>query len=199
MPALIRAFEEFPDWQIATYLKAACPFSTEPVSSEPAYRDSCSQWNEKVKDTLIANPPDAVFLPGTRTSRQETGMPERVPQGYRDQWLPLVEAGIQIIVIRDTPRFSFDVPRCVFQRGQASRRCTVERHQVLATQNPMYTLPERDLLYMVDLSDELCNDSLCEPVIGNLLVYRDAGHVSPAYMTTLSETLRRALAPILQK
>jgi hypothetical protein len=38
---------------------------------------------------------------------------------------------------------------------------------------------------LVDTSSYFCTDDLCPPLVGNIRVYRDDGHVTGTYMRTV--------------
>lgn len=46
----------------------------------------------------------------------------------------------------------------------------------------------------IDLSGSLCGPERCEPVVGNVTVYRDGSHLTATYAQTLTRALRAALA-----
>lgn len=197
MPALVRAMKAFPEWRLDAYLKSACPFSTETLDTEPRYQESCKVWNRSLQDRLQTDKPDVVFTLVTRTTYPDASSPEHVPDGYRGQWLPLLDEGITVIGMRDTPRPGFDVPYCVELNGRTADACTVSRSDLLESTNPALLLPEADELALIDMTDRFCTDAVCPPVIGNVLVYPDRGHVTASYMKTVSAILREELRPIL--
>jgi hypothetical protein len=147
---------------------------------------------------LLEIRPDAVFLVATRTSYPGRKPVEWVPEGYREQWLRLLEHDIPVVSVRDTPRPGLDVPECVELHGRDDRRCRLVRNQVLADSNPALALPEAPRLNIVDLSDWICTRAICPPVVGNVLVYRDRGHITPAYMRSMGAVLREKIAPVLR-
>jgi hypothetical protein len=195
-PAIKRTLENMPDWHLVTYNKAGCPFHTGPYWGAPETQRSCDEWNKRVMERLLNKKPTIVFTTATRTAYPR-GSGEEVPEGYRDQWLPLLEAGVRVVAVRDTPRFGFNVPECVDIKGRTSPRCTLQRQELLANTNPALALPEANRLDLIDLSDSFCTSSTCPPVVGNILVYRDKGHIAPAYMRTLAQLFANKLRPIL--
>jgi hypothetical protein len=48
----------------------------------------------------------------------------------------------------------------------------------------------------LDLTHYFCRARECNPVIGNVLVYRDSHHLTRAYAQTLAEPLQRALLAV---
>lgn len=188
LPAL-EAISELESIKIITYTKSGCRFT----SSEEELED-CQEWNNKVIDVLMAKKPDLVF-----TTADVAGQPE-VPEGFVKQWEKLNKAGIEVFAVRDNPRFGFDVASCVEEKGANSRDCSVEREKVLPAESAWSKLenPPENVHY-VDLSDYFCEKNYCKAVIGNVLVYRDSGHITATYSRTMAPILRDELMPLLKR
>ncbi|MBL3556720.1 MULTISPECIES: acyltransferase family protein [Marinobacter] len=199
VPAFLILLKKIPDWKLTVYTKSVCPFSTEPLTNIKEYRDSCREWNASLLRRLIESPPDVVITLATRTTYPQSTEREHVPQGYRNQWLALLQKGINVIALRDTPRFGFDVPLCVDVNGRNSIDCMIEREKLLQNSNPAMVLEEAEELNIVDLSNSFCTKKTCPPVVGNLLVYRDKGHLSAAYMKSVASRLGEEFIPRLMQ
>ncbi|MGH7677873.1 MAG: acyltransferase family protein [Gemmatimonadaceae bacterium] len=192
LPALER-FAADEDWKIVTYTKNRCPFTNDDIAVFAQPYASCEKWNENVMRELLHNRPSVVFTPATRGS----GPAERVPPGRVTQWRRLAAAGINVIAIRNSPTFPFDVPECVVANGTESKACVLMRSAALAASSPMSELQgSLPLVHFVDLSDYFCDDTACPPVIGNILVYSDASHMTAHYARTLGPVLERELMKI---
>ena len=50
--------------------------------------------------------------------------------------------------------------------------------------------------HLLDFSDLYCEPEVCRPVIGNVVVYRDTGHLTAAFAKTLAPFLGEDLAAI---
>jgi len=195
LPALRAVLKDRPDWRIVTYTKSSCLMSTELVTKENSYRDSCRRWNERLMARLLADRPALVFTISTRVI---AGI-EEIPIGYQEQWQRLLAAGIGVVAVRDTPWFGFDVPDCVAIHGPTSPRCTKDRTALPRKMTAALSIPESPRLHLLDLTDRFCNDAACLPVIGNVMVYYDSSHVTATYMRTLSAPLEDQLWPLLQR
>ena len=103
------------------------------------------------------------------------------------------------MAIRDNPWFRFDVPTCVEENGRDSAECYVEREQALSSPSAWDNLnsPPENVHY-IDLSDFFCEEDLCKPVIGNVLVYRDSHHITVTYSESLAPILYEELMHILK-
>ena len=183
LPAFME-FAEVEDMKLLNYTKSGCRFTTiHDYSQNKASLKSCEQWNEELMDILEKNKPDLVITTANATEKEE------VPPGYIEKWEALNEEGIKVLAIRDNPRFSIDIPTCVEQYGEDSQKCSIDRNKVLPP-----GIWEDDIVpenvYYTDLTDYYCEEDVCKPIVGNVLVYRDKHHITATFAKTLSPILR---------
>jgi hypothetical protein len=133
---------------------------------------------------------------GTLT-QQGDGSLEHVPDGFVEQWRWLDGLGVDVVAVRDTPRFSFDVADCVDRGGH----CAQDRSYTMAEASPLAAAAEAgDLpgnVRTVDLTGYLCGEAECPGVIGNQLAYYDDNHFSFAFSSSLSVLLEPLLLEAL--
>ncbi|WP_201864662.1 acyltransferase family protein [Microvirga soli] len=185
LPALEKlAFEH--EWRIVAVTKSGCPFAAD-TKNNP----SCLQWNEDVQDTILQLRPDAVFTTSTRRGALRFDRPtESVPTGYREQWKRLARNNIRVVAVRDTPRMKDDVLECVQRNADDIAKCALPRDILFYDVDPATTLnPRPDNVSFIDLTDRFCDEQLCPPVGGNVLIYRDAHHMTIEYSRTLASPL----------
>ncbi|MGB4890212.1 MAG: SGNH hydrolase domain-containing protein, partial [Propionicimonas sp.] len=110
-----------------------------------------------------------------------------------DTWRRLADAGITILAMRDTPRFS-DAPLECLARGGTSQGCGKPRAAVYRATNPLFEMPDRPARVVpIDLTSELCPQLWCPAEIGNVMVYRDKTHLTSTYVRTMTPNLLTAL------
>jgi hypothetical protein len=185
-PAL-RSIAEQHHWRLIVIEKDGCRLTTEQTG------DTCSDWNGDVIRTIASYDPDLVFTLGSVVSF-EADTPEEIPTGMVEQVEKLGELGIEVVGIRGTPKFPFDVPECLVEHGGDPEACSLPRSQKLASD--FFETLAADLpanLSILDLSDALCGPVVCEPIVGNVLVYRDDGHMTSTYARTTEPALLDAL------
>ncbi|WP_162262603.1 acyltransferase family protein [Nocardioides sp. Soil796] len=207
------------DWRIVTYTKSACQFSTATSVLDGEPYDTCREWGGDVLDRLTGDEkPDVVVTAGQRDSAL-TGdgddMSEDTMQaGLEDAWTQLRDAGIEVVVLADTPQTGSDVYACVSEHQDDLTRCTYDRdHGVEASGVGVQKAAADELgavdispgaasdsgagdtgLYFLDLVDAICPTDECAPVIGNVLVYRQGSHITKTYIETLAPRVEEALA-----
>ncbi|MFL1427323.1 MULTISPECIES: acyltransferase family protein [unclassified Nocardiopsis] len=188
------------DWRLLNIVKGACLFTDAPQTYKGEPYTSCARWNRGVMAELRRLRPDTVFTTGTTTSLDSSAGfgEEQVVEGYVERWRELGELGIDVVAVRDTPRFGFDVPECLARAapsdpvGQADPdACTTAPGDSLAPRSPLKGAALPANVTVLDLTDVFCDADVCRPVIGNLLVYWDASHIGATFMRTLAPELDR--------
>jgi hypothetical protein len=186
-------------WRFQSMARTGCPF-TATMPRWPEDMDVCSSSNTLVRDELLRMHPDVVVTSDMQPRGYERWHGWRWPSleeqtaGYRELWRPLVDAGIRLVVIRDTPSPSFLVPECVERNGPYSPACQLPRAEAADASSDPVLLAARGLpgVDVVDLTDHLCNSTICPAVVGNVLVYRD-NHITDTFARTLTGPLMQAL------
>jgi len=189
-PAL-KAIAAQENWQIDVVDKDGCRLKVR-QEDELDLTDSCREWNDDALNTIIELKPDAVFTIGTETAAGDGG--EFFYPGQVGAWEVLDDAGIPVIAMRDTPRFSFRVPECVEANPDSVESCSRERSEIFPDRAPVLDAPGLpDSTVLVDLTDSFCTATTCDAIIGNVLVYRDDDHMTATYSKTLASSLRAKL------
>jgi hypothetical protein len=183
-------------WHVVSITKSACPFEVNALR-----RPSCIQWNEDVHAVLEKIKPDVVFTTSTRSDLESptnadgvkgrtSERAEAIPEGYLAQWKRLAAKGITVIAVRDNPRMGFDVPGCVEKFYPNLSKCARPRDRLMDRIDPSAELqPPPENVAFIDLTDRFCDEDLCYPVAGNVLIYRDKHHIGSAYARTLAPVL----------
>ncbi|MEU3141084.1 acyltransferase family protein [Nocardiopsis alba] len=190
------ALEEIADrhgWRLVNIVKGACLFTDEPQRYRGEPYTECAEWNRGVMDELADLRPDAVFTTGTTTSLDTSAGfgEETLVDGYVDRWRELDDLEIEVVAVRDTPRPGFDVPECL--ATDEPSECTAAPEDSMARTSPLEDAALPDNVSTLDLTDLVCDPDLCRPVVGNVLVFWDGGHITTTYMRTLAPELERRL------
>ena len=194
-------------WQLWVWTKAACPLVDLPVHLarfEGRY-PACTQWRTSVLSRLAALPRfDAVVVSnfgGLAKQMSDTDghllKPRDVGAAWQAAWArtlgrlrPLTR---RVIVLRDVPTPSTDVPACVASHTKDVRPCSFRRDTAFKFSNLLYNaeraVPSPVSRY-VDMTDLLCPGDRC-PVVWSdgSIIYRDSHH--------LTATVSLDLAPYL--
>ncbi|AVV35241.1 hypothetical protein C8233_17835 [Halomonas sp. SF2003] len=189
LPAL-RLIAKKHNFEIISISKSSCPFGALESSD-----NSCKIWNRNVLAEIKEINPILVITNSTRTSTAR----EYVPKEYIGAWNDISSLGIKLIGIRDNPRFSYDVPDCVYKQQESSyyKSCVKQRMNYLSTSSPVENY--RNIIGEIDLTDWLCNDKICPVVNGNILMYRDSHHIHLPYVIHLTTVIERKMNILVPK
>ncbi|PXY28414.1 acyltransferase [Prauserella muralis] len=194
--AALRPLVEERGWQVISMGRGGCPFTARSHHADPVEREACTTWNSAVVEEIVATRPDAVLTMASRDVR--AGLKEWTPPGFVEQWRTMDEAGIPVVAVRDSPRYSYEPSECVQKHGLDAPRCAPPRARYLAAEPPYTALPDvPPNVSFVDFSDYYCTSEVCPPVIGNVLVYLDDNHVTAAYLQTMSRAVGDRLTEAL--
>ena len=184
-PALMEIAEEL-NFRLDLYEQDACRFSGDDFDG--LLTEECIGWNDNVIEILQVNPPDFVFTNANLNNK------DHVPIGFIQQWEKL-DGYTHVFALRDNPRMDLDLPTCIEQSNDYSyEECNVARSDKLSTVLPWDNtegIPSN--VYFADLSDYFCDETTCEPVIGNVVVYRDKHHLTATFSKTLAVPLKEQL------
>jgi peptidoglycan/LPS O-acetylase OafA/YrhL len=180
------------NWLVVSVHRPNCRFVDAPATVDPG----CHAFNEAVRDYALDLAPDAVLTVGSRTDWSSPR--EEIPAGFEAGITPLLEAGIPVVGLRDTPRFEEDMAECTALNAAEPSVCDVPRTEVLAPVSPLAALADRiPGLGHLDMTDLVCAEATCSGVVGNVRVYMDRDHLSKTYVETMipafEERFRAAL------
>jgi peptidoglycan/LPS O-acetylase OafA/YrhL len=184
------------DWQLATYLKASCPFNLSDVGEQRR----CPEWNQNVQRALAEERPLMVITSSSFSYAFSGDGPDPARTGKRQAWASLLERGVPVIALDDTPRPAFDVRDCVAQNPRNLVRCATARAEALPQRgSEAPTVQGLANAHAVNLNAAICPADPCAAVIGGVLVYRDNNHLTGTYARSLSERLESELLRIVPR
>ncbi|MFI7481795.1 acyltransferase family protein [Kocuria sp. M1R5S2] len=181
MGAVIPVAEEH-GWQLVAVLQPGCPFAVRPEG------DPCHEGNEAALDYVERIEPDVVMTTSTYAARMD-GSAETVVDGFPELVDRLGARGIEVVGFRDNPRFDFNPYECAERHGADDARCRVPVDRVLGPENPADALSDRPWFTSLDLTELICPDGLCRPVVGNVYVFMDPHHLTWTYARSMAPAL----------
>lgn len=196
LPALSVIAEER-RWKLLVMTKSGCPFVKGVVVSVGkdghAYT-ACTAWVDNVFKNILDAKPDYVVT--SQSSQEIFGISDHeksneiLASGLESTWRALEKNGIRVIAIRNTPQPGVDVADCVSLNGAMSTRCATPRAMALHQSDPLVIAAGRySQVELLDLTDAICDTNYCRPIVGNVLVYRDRGHLTATYARTVAPLL----------
>ncbi|MGN6404889.1 acyltransferase family protein [Sinomonas sp.] len=176
-------------WRVVALLLGGCIYT--PSVQTP--NTACNSFNSQVSSYLASNPPTAVFMVGTVAAPSSSA--ETLTPGLDATVSSLTSKGVDVVAVRDNPRFTFNMADCVVRNGAASSECSPSLASVLAPQDPLaaFAAQHTDRFTAIDMTDLICPDAVCAGVIGNTYVYLDDNHLTKTYAATMSAMLGERL------
>lgn len=197
---LIPAIEghlEARNWAVDTYVARGCIWARVDTADQA---DPCYARRHAMMQRLGSDPRyDLVIVSGRRNADRRTA--DGQIRRYLEAWQPVLERGTSIVVVVDNPRLGEDDLGCLVDdaaNGGDPARCAVDRKVGLGTRDALEEAARRTdgRVRAVDLTDLFCTETLCPLVIGNVIVYRDAHHITASYARTLGPHLVERIAAV---
>jgi peptidoglycan/LPS O-acetylase OafA/YrhL len=167
-------------WEVVALLKGDCRFG-----AESAERDAdCNAFNKASAEYVQEHRPDAVFTVASLTHK-EAPFETEVP-GYLDGIKQFTDAGMDVVGVRDNPRFDLNMPECVQKNGAGAPECNPPLNESLADSSPLDGYRGKvNGLHLMDMSDFICAGGICPAVVGNVYVYKDDNHLTKTYVQSM--------------
>ena len=176
-------------------LLTGCPYPfTQPANTVNGFMKRCIPFSENATAEILAAKPSTVFIISTTTAATAEG--ETVDPGLDETLRKLTDAGIQVISIRDNPRFASDMYMCAMKAKNIDD-CSepVEAKYGDDPAAPIFAKYADRGAYQIDLKDVYCPDGKCSVIQGNVYMYADSNHLTNVYEATLTDIIyERALA-----
>jgi peptidoglycan/LPS O-acetylase OafA/YrhL len=186
--AALAPIAEARGWELVTLLMPACRFGAESETRNA----ECNAYNRASTAYVLEHRPDAVFTVATLT-HEEAPFETEVP-AYLEGIRPIADAGIEVVGIRDNPRFTFSMPECVQRYSPDAPACNPPLNESLVDPSPLESYRGKiDGLHLMDLSDFICAGGICPAVVGNVYVYKDDNHLSRTYVESMTPMFEERL------
>ena len=200
-------------WKLVTDLHGTCEWTATlmvDASTGNPYT-ACQQWGQAaLNDMETKIKPNVVItsgLPEDGTVAHPAPGPaafKAIGAGMARYWKDLESHGIAVVAIKETPLMNFPEPDCIAQYGRTSPKCAVPRAKAIPP-DPPTVRASRDTggkVPVINMDNFICGPTVCQPVVGNVLVYLDGRHLTAAFDQTVTKYLEPRLlkaAPQLAK
>jgi hypothetical protein len=200
----LAAIADTEHWRLVSVLKNGCPWTTTLIQqpTRPTPFTACRQWGAATLTALLTRIRPGVVItsdwPGDgRAVGAAPGLPSdtAVARGMTTYWKTLIQRNIKVVAIREGPTMSQLIPDCLSGHDATVAGCSTPRSRAVPPTNPI-PLAVRSMgsaVPLVDMNPLVCGLTTCEPVVGNVVVYRDSHHLTSTYSKTLEPYLQRRL------
>jgi peptidoglycan/LPS O-acetylase OafA/YrhL len=201
----------FAHWHVVTVLKSACPSVSVPTYNPHLQRedDNCARWRAKAIDYLRKTKPAVVIICNSSGYVRRPFFDDPYATNTLLQWqdgmrktLTGLDTGVtSTLIVRDTPRPGFDVPVCL-SRAASHPRLFSPKDCITKENSPAYEpvwQAERGAavglahVATLDLTDQFCRAGFCNPVVDNVVVYRDGNHITGDFAILLGSFIEEEI------
>ncbi len=135
---------------------------------------------------------DVLVMNSTKTSSSGSGAEEEVYLHDTKQWEEIAAGGVQIIAVRDNPRFGFYQNACVWKNQTDAEKCAIDQAELLETVDPARAFDNaNENFHSIDLTHHFCVSGVCPAVHDGVLMYYDRHHISKSYSNYIAEGVVR--------
>jgi hypothetical protein len=176
------------NWHVTTYTKGRCGFAFDLGGR------SCRTFNTNVVAKLRERHVKLVITSAASGIGygQNATVEEAVPK-FVSTWNELAQDGIHVLVIADTPqprKAGIDDPAGYVAAGNRFRFPIAAG---LSSDDALVPAAKQSGVPLVDMNSWICAQSVCDAVVGGVLVYGDSSHITSAYAKTLAPELESAV------
>lgn len=187
-------------WRLIVRTKSACTPVSVSVEDEETdeYYEKCDEWRANVLDEFESLAPDLVIL--SSSEGPVIVGDEDADSAWLDGWKETLEringAGAQAVAIADTPRSTESIPECVSLHTDSLQECNIDQSEGIRLPDrraEAMVVQEEAGAVVIDPVDWFCTQGTCPVVVGDILVYRDAHHMTTHYAVSLESLLEDSL------
>ncbi|MGD9956206.1 MAG: acyltransferase family protein, partial [Candidatus Nanopelagicales bacterium] len=179
--------------ELHLFARSGCPLSETPRDAPQEQVDGCLSWSHGVHDALLGGGFSTVVVSSFAGLQFQDPSPA---DGFRAAWAPLVDAGIEVVVVRDTPSLGQGRWACAQTHPDDVNTCSRPQADALANDDGRLVAAKALGLRVLDLTRYFCAEGVCPVAIGGVRVYRDANHMTGTYSLLLAPYLSRELLPL---
>jgi peptidoglycan/LPS O-acetylase OafA/YrhL len=193
-PAVEKAFPA-PEWRLIVLTKSGCAMPLVSYYWWPLRRKypECELWRTRVMELIRDLRPQLVVV-GTSYRYPITTAQWKI--GTEQLLSKLGTSAGQVVLLRDTPEPTVDMPKCLARlawnpRLYGHRGCRAVTNnsliEVFSAQREAASRFENTVV--LDLNDRICGKEACEFAPGGAAVFRDNDHLTVAFARTLAPYL----------
>ncbi|WP_456795941.1 acyltransferase family protein [Curtobacterium sp. PvP017] len=161
--------------------------------SVPAGSDR--DYLQALQDALVGGGYDMILTTAHRDLQTTDSRQRTIVPAIDGAWRVAQEAGSKVVPILDNPEITTGALSCVSDAPADQRSfdsCSVPEQQGLGGADYNGLAADAAGIAAVDLHQYFCRDDTCPVVIGGVIVYRDAHHMTATYSKTLAPFLVEA-------
>jgi peptidoglycan/LPS O-acetylase OafA/YrhL len=182
-------------FELVVLTKGGCPTATVSIATNTLGR-TCPRWRDRVVEWITGHQPEMVIV--TASSQYDNG-DEQWAAGIDETLARLVPNTRHLVVLADNPGAAANPQECLSSNLTNVQRCTNSRQRAL---EPGRIAGEQAAATrlgatFIPTADWFCTDNACPMILGDILLFRDADHLTTAGATWFQPLLEASLVPLL--
>lgn len=180
--------------------KSSCPSVSGEMLNDGVPYTSCDEWRGAVIDRINVEKPALVLI----SNRGGSAGFVSGDLSRDDAWAlalrkTLDQLAVPVAIVADTPDLGDPPSICLSANLGSAVDCGEERSMALSRtmQSVEQQVAEEESVELVDLTDYICDQDWCPPILGNTLVYRDGNHITATFSEELGGVMSERLAALL--
>jgi len=171
-------------WSVETHTKSGCPLLVESTVLRDGPYKACNAWGKLLLEHIARTKPDVVVMAQSAGARMfDKGL--TVEETLVRTWHQIMESGVRVVAIADTPRHAVNPAECI----EKDPDCSSPRKAVMRD-DPILAAHHLDpKVGLIDMNDGICTPTSCPMIVGNVVVWRDQHHLTATYSRTLATVL----------
>jgi len=182
-------------WRIVSFIKGSCAWTVEeigvPVDHHGEQYPECGQWSYAVSEELRALRPEVILtsqlVPYILDANNELSE-QLMTDSLVSTWSEAISWGSKVGVVISSPQPWTNIPDCVERNSNSLSSCKFSLSNPEAFGAARVQQAAAELVKSVrifDFTEHLCSSEECPAVIGDVLVYIDAHHLSRTFVDYL--------------
>jgi hypothetical protein len=194
-------------WKLVVDMHSTCPWTSTMLIQLKVGGDytACHAWGVSLLHDLLTTIKPNVVITSDYPYFATTADPKigqqaetAIGDGMVPYWVQLENHGISVIALKETPFIGITVPSCLTRNHGVTAKCAVPAKKAILSDPP--TLVAAHALNGevpdINLNPLICPGTMCQPIIGNVLVYQDSHHLTSLYSSTLTPFLEQDLLTV---
>jgi hypothetical protein len=198
-------------WRLISITKSGCP-----AASVVPYLDNlrrpyreCERWRQLAFERIAELRPSLVVVGNSYGyGRFADGRSQDGPEWSNgiDRTLGVLErVAHNVLLLRDTPRPSYDVPICLSRAAAKGRmyRGACQFNPEISSNDAIFAIEQKVVaahrrVRTADLSRDICPDSPCSVVRNGMVLFSDSNHMTSRFSASQAPNLLEKILPLMQ-
>ena len=193
IPGLVPELDDV-DWRLDTYVGWGCQWT---VSVD----NQCRAARADIQEHLLNGHYDLVITTAARHAYAAQPYGQAV-QDYVTAWKPIIDAGVQVVVIADNPRPDASTRECLISARddlKKAEECGTDKSSAFALPDHLVDAAATAGVPLLRFDEAYCQGDRCPMVVNHIVVYRDESHITATFSKTLGPAIVQRVQNILTR